>query len=100
MFDIVRGRAAPTAVVGMRDVDAWDVREILRRSYPEAFDRLTFAGNGDTPWSHTAYPPFTTLNWNLDQIADLASCIIRDIEAGQTFEKPVVRLVPPRLVAR
>jgi len=100
LLEIVRSRSAPTAVVGMRDVDARDVLEILRRGYPEVLDRLTFVGNGDTPWSHTAYPLFTTLNWNLETIADLADGIIRDVQAGKTFKKPVVHLVPPRLVAR
>jgi len=86
------------AVVGLRDVDTWDVRETLRRLRPEALDRLTFVGDGDTPWSQTSHPPFTTLNWNLDQIADLTCGIIRDIEAGKVFKKPVLRLIPPRLM--
>lgn len=94
------GPQAPTAVIGIRDVDAWDVREILRRSYPEALDRLTFVGNGDTPWSRASHPPFTTLNWGVDSIAELACGIIRDVEAGKTFTQPVVRLIPPRLVVR
>lgn len=91
---------SPTVVVGMRDVDAWDVRETLRSLRPETLDRLTFVGNGDTPWSQTSHPPFTTLNWNLDQIADLACGIIRDVEEGKPFDEPVVRLIPPRLVVR
>ncbi|MDD5708626.1 MAG: GntR family transcriptional regulator, partial [Kiritimatiellae bacterium] len=97
---IMAGRGAATAVVGMRDVDAWDVRETLRRGYPEALKPTAFIGDGDTPWSQTSYPPFTTLNWKLDEIADLATGIIRDIKAGKTFNTPVVRMVTPRLVVR
>ena len=87
-------------MVGLRDVDAWDVRESLRRFCPESLQRLTFVGNADTPWSRVSYPPFTTLNWNLEEIADLTCGIIRDIEAGKSFARPVVRLIPPRLVVR
>ncbi len=100
LLDIVTGPDAPTAVVGLRDVDASDVCQTLRRRHPVALNRLTFVGNGDTPWRQTSSPPFTTLNWNLETIADLAVGVIRDVMAGQTFPKPVVRLIPPRLVVR
>jgi DNA-binding LacI/PurR family transcriptional regulator len=100
LVGILAGRDAPTAVVGLRDVDAWCVREDLRENWPEALERLTFVGDGDTPWSQTSHPPFTTLNWNLDRIADLAAGIIRAVQAGKTFKKPVAHLIPPRLVAR
>lgn len=100
LLAIMASRNAPRAVVGMRDVDAWDVREALRRIDPESLKRMTFIGDGDTPWSQTSYPPFTTLNWKLDEVADLATGIIRDIEAGKVFNAPVVRMVTPRLVVR
>lgn len=91
---------APTAVFGLRDVDVWEIREELRRVRPEVLERLAFVGQGDTPWSQAAHPPFTTLNWRLEEIATLACGIIRDIEAGKTFERPVVHLIPPRLEVR
>lgn len=97
---ILTGHDAPTAVVGLRDVDAWCVHEAIRQLWPGALKRLTFVGDGDTPFSQSSWPPFTTLNWNLDMIADLACGILRDVMAGQTFPKPVVRLIPPRLVVR
>lgn len=100
LYGRVSGRDAPTAVVGMRDVDVFAVREMLRATCPEALDRLTFVGDGDTPWSRTSYPPFTTLNWNLDMIADLACGILRNVMAGKTFEEPVAHMIPPRLVVR
>lgn len=97
---ILAGRDAPTVLAGLRDVDTWCVREALRQTWPEALRRLTFIGDGDTPWSLTSHPPFTTLNCNLALIADLAYGIIRDVQAGKTFKKPVAHLIPPRLVAR
>jgi len=90
----------PTAVFGLRDVDAWELREELRRVRPDLLARLAFVGNGDTPWSQASHPPFTTLNWRLEEIATLACGIIRDLEAGKTFSEPVVCLIPPRLVVR
>lgn len=100
LIELLSGPQAATAVIGMRDVDAWDVREILRGIQPDALDRLTFIGNGDTPWSQTSLAPFTTLDWNLETIADLACGIIRDVQAGKTFATPIMRLIPPRLVVR
>jgi DNA-binding LacI/PurR family transcriptional regulator len=100
LLALLDGPCAPTAIVGLRDVDAWDVRETLRRVRPDALQRLAFVGSGDTPWSRTSHPPFTTLNWQLDEIADLACGVIRDIEAGMPFPKPLVRGLAPRLVVR
>jgi DNA-binding LacI/PurR family transcriptional regulator len=90
----------PTALFGLRDVDVWEIREELRRVRPDILKRLAFVGQGDTPWSQASHPPFTTLNWRLDEIAPLACGIVRDLEAGKTFRKPVVRLIPPRLEVR
>jgi len=100
LLDILNASDFPTAVVGLRDVDAWCVRETLRRLWPEMLQWVTFVGNGDTPWSRTAQPPFTTLNWNLERIADLACDIIREVQGGKTFPTAVLRLIPPLLVAR
>lgn len=100
LLAVMNGRQAPSAVVGFRDVDAWDVREILRRRQPETLDRLSFVGYGDTPWSQTSHPPFTTQNWNLTEVADVTQEIIRDIEAGKVFKKPITRLIAPLLVIR
>ncbi len=94
------GLPVPTAVVGLRDVDAWDVREALRRHHPQALEHLTFVGDGDTPWSQLSHPPFTSLDWNLAGIADLACGVIDQIERGTVFSRPVVELVSPRLVCR
>lgn len=90
----------PTAVVGLRDVDAWDLQNALGSHTPALASGLKFFGSGDTPWSHGGKPPFSSLTWNLEKIADLAVGIIRDINAGATFKAPVVRMIPPKLVLR
>ncbi len=100
LLAIMAAPNAPTAVVGLRDVDAWDVKSALRRHSPLAFERVAFFGSGDTPWSQNAKPPFSSLNWNLEQIADLTVGIIRDVQAGKVFKKPVVRMIAPRFVER
>jgi len=100
LLALLDGPEAPTAVVGLRDVDAWDVQAVLQRHQRALLQRLTFFGDGDTPWSQMAQPPFSSQNWNLEQIADLAVGIIRDVEAGKVFKKPVFHLVAPRLVVR
>ncbi len=100
LLGIVSAAAAPTAIVGLRDTDAWHVRETLRRIRPEALDRLSFTGNGNTPWSRASHPPFTTLDWNLEEIVNPACDLIRDIQAGRIPETPVKHLVAPRLILR
>lgn len=100
LFNILSGTRAPDAVAGLRDTDVWALRETLRRIRPAALEKLTFIGQGNTPWSRAGNPPFTTLDWDLETIADAACAIIRDVTAGKTFRKPVVRLIPPRLVVR
>ncbi|MEI6972260.1 MAG: GntR family transcriptional regulator [bacterium] len=90
----------PTAVVGLRDVDAWDVQDVLLRRRPGLTDHLGFYGDGDTPWSQMGHPPFSTRNWNLEEIADIACGVIRDIQEGKSFRTPTVRMVSTRLVLR
>jgi DNA-binding LacI/PurR family transcriptional regulator len=94
------GPDTPTAVVGIRDVDAWDVQQSLRRDWPEALKPIAIFGNGDTPWSQMAQPPFSSLNWNIDETAEAVCGIIRDIEAGKLTRRPVVRMISPSLVLR
>jgi len=90
----------PTAVFGLRDVDAWDIREGLRLLRPSAVDRLTLVGDGDTPWSQASHPPFSSLSWNLEEVVDLACGIIRQVEEGRVVDQPMVRQIIPRLMIR
>ncbi len=98
LLDILAGADAPTAIVGLRDTDIWCLIERLRRIRPAAIKKMTFIGQGNTPWSRAGHAPFATLDWNLEVIADLACAIVRDVQAGKTFRKPVVQIVPPRLI--
>jgi DNA-binding LacI/PurR family transcriptional regulator len=84
----------------MRDVDAWAVQDALGRRGSAASGRVAFFGNGDTPWSHMAQPPFSTIDWNLEETADLACGIVGTIADGRKHRSPVVRMVTPRLVLR
>ncbi len=90
----------PTAIFGLRDVDAWDIREGLRRLRPSAIDRLTLVGDGDTPWSQASHPPFMSLSWNLQEVTDLVCGIIDEVEKGKSFATPVVHHIAPRLMVR
>ncbi|MCY3018165.1 MAG: GntR family transcriptional regulator [Planctomycetota bacterium] len=100
LLKIMDAPVAPTAVVGLRDVDAWDVREALRHLRPELLARLAFVGNGDTPWSQMSHPPFSSLNWQLGCVADCVGAIIRRLQHGQKATKPYLHLIPPNLILR
>jgi len=97
---VLSGPDAPTAVVGIRDVDAWSAQETIRGWRPSLLRRLVFLGNGDTPWSQTSHPPFTTLDWNLAILVDHVTTIIGNIVTGKRYSRPTLRLVTPRLVVR
>ena len=94
------GSAPPSVVLGMRDIDALVVRACLQRILPRRAAHLVFFGSGNTPWSRTANPPLSTLDWNLELITQEACRIIADLKAGHAFKTPVTRLIPLRLMQR
>ncbi|MCX7934483.1 MAG: GntR family transcriptional regulator [Planctomycetota bacterium] len=80
LLGILRSAGAPTAIVGLRDFDAWQAQDAIRRAAPELLPRLEIFGYGDTPWSRAAQPPFSTVNWNLEEIAAKACDIVQTLQ--------------------
>ncbi|MEI6971881.1 MAG: GntR family transcriptional regulator [bacterium] len=100
LHGIMTSRDAPTAVVGLRDVDAWDIQTGVSQFPSQACKTISFFGSGDTPWSRMEGRSFSSLDWNLREIADLATGVIGDIQAGKMVASPVVKMISPRLVLR
>lgn len=90
---------APTAIFGLRDVEAWTAQDLLLRERPDLAASVEIAGFGDTPWSQAGHPPFTTLNLDLERIADAALAILDAVLAG-TPPATDLLLIPPRLIPR
>lgn len=88
-----------TAVFGLRDVEVWHIQKLLLHANPEALAQTMLLGYGDTPWSQAGHPPFSTINWNLDEIA---ANVLELIERSCTqTDLPLTRIaVRPRLVLR
>lgn len=91
--------AKPTAVFALRDIEAWTIQNILLCEAPARLRELDLLGYGNTPWSRAGHPPFTTLDWNLEQLAAGALRLIEMVEGTPALE-PVCLEVAPRLVVR
>lgn len=90
---------APTAIVGLRDVDALRARQALARRLAGLTEEIEVFGYFNTPWSRAADTPFTTVDLNLDEIADRASEMLESVMQGEKVEREV-QLVEPKLVVR
>lgn len=89
-----------TAVFGYMDVVVWKVQQILRDERPDWLEKVELVGYFDTPWSHAAHPSFSTINLNLEQIADETCNLLEQALANPESVDNPTRMVRPRLVVR
>lgn len=94
------GTGAPSAVFGLRDFEAWQVQDILFKQAPERLGSLALIGYGNTPWCRAAQPPFRTMDWDLEGIADAVFRIVDPVLQGQAPPAPGCQYVRPRLLAQ
>jgi DNA-binding LacI/PurR family transcriptional regulator len=88
----------PTAIFGCRDYEAWHAQNIIVQERPELLAKIDIVGYGNTPWSQAAMPPFSTVDFNLD---DITRETINAVEAIKNHTKPqALTHVQPRLVIR
>ena len=99
LLGIFGGAAAPTAIVGLRDVEALAAQRILNVYRPELAQRIAFLGFYDTPWALVGEPPITTVHLDLESIAAEAVRLVDDLAGGRS-RRPVRKLIPPRLIVR
>ena len=90
---------APTAVVGLRDMEAWSAQWLLSRIRPDWTKRVEIVGYYDTPWSLAGRPPFSTVSLDPEQIVAESVGIMRAVAEGDPPKSTLVR-VSPRLVLR
>ena len=98
-LSIVDGPEPPTAIFACRDYEAWLAQGLLLQRRPEPMSRIAIVGYGNTPWSEAARPPFTTVDFNLEQIADEAMRILDRLVENESPTESLLK-VPPRLVVR
>src|SRR5690606_14810025 len=99
LLEVMTGRGAPTAVFGLRDIDAWLVQRALLERAPERVRSVEVVGFGNTPWSQAAWPAFSTVDWNLAAVARATCELIASVCQGSAPE-PTCRWVQPVLVER
>ncbi|MFP4026820.1 MAG: GntR family transcriptional regulator [Candidatus Brocadiia bacterium] len=89
----------PTAVFGLMDVESFAVQRLLRRECPDRVNEVEFIGYYNTPWSRAGEPPFTSVDLNLEGLAErggraLRKALLED-EPGGSLD-----YVRPKLVVR
>jgi LacI family transcriptional regulator len=89
----------PTAVFGVRDYEAWLAQQTIRQRLPELDGHVAIVGYGDTPWSQAGAPPFTTVSYDLAQIAREVMKILDAKRTGKG-KCPELVNVPPELIVR
>lgn len=98
-FGAIRGTPPATAVVGQFDVAAWLAQRALREEAPERERRVEIIGFGNTPWSHAATRPISTVDLQLPEVIERAVDLILRLQRGET-PPPREQLVPYRLLLR
>jgi LacI family transcriptional regulator len=94
------GADAPTAVFGVRDWEAWLAQRTIRERLPDLDGRIAIVGYGGTPWSEAGSPPFTSVSYELEQIAAEALKVVDAIRAGQDVPAEGLVKVAPKLIVR
>jgi DNA-binding LacI/PurR family transcriptional regulator/DNA-binding transcriptional regulator YhcF (GntR family) len=93
------GKNPPTAIVGLRDVDALRARQALACRVSDVARGMEVFGYFNTPWSRASDRPFTSVDLDLDEIADRAAAVLQQNLSGKEISRSV-QLVEPRLVIR
>jgi len=95
-----KGSNAPTAIFGLRDVEAWHAQTILLSHAPELAASVEVVGYGNTPWSQAGHPPFTTVDLDLNRIGDEVVQLIGKLRKDELTASVDPVKIQPRLVVR
>ena len=94
------GQFGATAVFGYMDVIVWKVQRILREQRPEWLGDVEFVGYFNTPWSEAAHPPFSTVDLQLETIAEETCELLKTaLSTPERVDQPT-RMISPRLIVR
>ena len=98
-IDIFKQPEPPTAVFGMRDWETWLAQQTILQEMPELRDTIALVGYGNTPWSQAGSPPFTTVDFQLGEIAVEALNVLDAVRSGDE-EPPELIEIQPKLIVR
>lgn len=90
----------PTAVFGLRDYEAWLAQDLLLRRCPGLAGKIEIIGYGNTPWSEAGHPPFTTVDYNLDEIVGETMKVLNSSGDTGASGSGMVASVKPKLMIR
>ncbi len=97
--DLLQSDPRPTALAGLYDYATWSVARTLLKVDSDLLSGLYLAGYANTPWSQALFPPFTTVDLELEKIAEATAKVILDIRHGFAARRREVT-IPPRLITR
>mgnify|MGYP006294327599 FL=1 len=89
----------PTAVFGLRDIEALRCQQILRAERPAVLARLPLVGYYNTPWSQAGMPPITSVDIRLAEITKQIGRLSRGLRQGDPPPTDPV-LIEPELLVR
>jgi len=91
---------APTAIFGLRDVEAWQAQTFLLNHAPALATSVKIVGYGNTPWSQAGHPPFTTVELQLERMAEETARLIEALRAEESMPSSEPVVIQPSLVVR
>ena len=67
---------------------------------PDLAASVEIIGYGNTPWSQAGHPPFSTIDLDLERMADETTRVIEALRAETLSEPAGPIILPPRLIIR
>ena len=89
----------PTAVFGLRDIEALRCQQILRANRPELLSSLPLVGYYNTPWSQAGQPPISSVDIRLAEITRQIGELSAALREGTPVPSEPI-LVEPELIVR
>ena len=95
LLAMLRSENAPRVVLGLRDIEAWRMQQLLLREAPDILQRIILLGNGNTPHSRCATPQIASIDWNIPAIVEALCAAISQRASGGGHQ---TRLIQPRFI--
>ncbi len=99
VVEILNRKDWPTAIFGTRDFEVWQAQQMIQRRLPKLIGKVELVGYGNTPWSQTGPPPFSSVAIDLEGLTEKSLAILDELRAGRIPKKRMV-MIPPKLMVR
>jgi len=84
----------PSAVIGLRDTEAFLAQQILNRHRPDLAKSIAITGYCDTLWGTMGQPPITSVNMDIETIAHCTMDMLTTVLAGKRLSRSKIMVYP------